>query len=353
MDIIYLLEKLIEFKTTEKNISNEALEFCKEYLENNNIKTSILEKDNFKSLVAEIGSGDKTLIFNGHLDVVPGDERLFIPFQKDGKVYGRGAADMKAGVAAMLQAFIELKDKDLKCKLQLQLVTDEEIGGENCSSYLVEQNYLGDFVICGEPTNLGIAPQAKGVLQFDVEVFGKSVHGSRPWEGDNALLKAYDFFEKITKLPFALEKCDLYDCPSINLAKIIGGDAYNKVPDYCKMSIDIRFLPTQNYEDILSQIEEVTGGNIKLRMYADPVKTSLTDKYVTLLSEITEKYTNSPTRIFGQHGSADTRFYSKFNIPAIEFGPAGANWHGNEEYVEISSLNSYKEILKDFALNFR
>lgn len=353
MNTITLLKKLIEFKSTNQNISNEAIEFCKEYLMNNGIDSIILEKNNFKSLIAEIGNGNKTLILNGHLDVVSCKEELFIPFETDGKLYGRGSADMKAGVAAMLQAFVELKIEELPCKLQLQLVTDEEIGGANCSNYIVEQGYKGDFVICGEPTNLGIGVQAKGILQIDIEVFGKSAHGSRPWEGDNSLVKAYQIFQEINRLPFALEKSELYECPSINLSKLVGGDAYNKVPDYCKMSLDIRFLPEQDYMEILSQIKEITGDTITIHAYGDPVKTKITDNYVKLLSETTEKYTKATTKIFGQHGSADTRFYSKFDIPAVEFGPIGANWHGDEEYVDIASVNTYKEILKDFALNFK
>src|SRR5699024_11819026 len=139
--------------------------------------------------------------------------------------YGRGSADMKAGVAAFMVAMSEIQHSELNdTKVQLQLVTDEEIGGNNCAAYLTDQGYLGDFVICAEPTQLGIGVQAKGILQFDVTITGVAAHSSRPWEGTNAIAKSMAIYEQILDLPFAQEQSDFYDGPSINLAKIRGGD---------------------------------------------------------------------------------------------------------------------------------
>src|SRR5699024_12371616 len=89
----------------------------------------------------------------------------------------------------------------------------------NYTAYLTDQGYLGDFVICAEPTQLGIGFQAKGILQFDVQLFGKSAHGSRPWEGENAIEKALQIHNQIMNLTFAKESTDIYEAPSINLAK--------------------------------------------------------------------------------------------------------------------------------------
>ena len=96
------------------------------------------------------------------------------------------------------------------------------------SDYLVEQGYLGDFAITGEPTDLHIGIQAKGVLALRIEVTGTAAHGSTPWIGDNAVLKAIDVFRQIESLPFARESSDLFDRPSINLGRIVGGDAHEQ-----------------------------------------------------------------------------------------------------------------------------
>lgn len=353
MDTKKLLMDLIKIKSNTRENANNAIKFCYNYLDSNGVKGNIIGNNGYYSLVCEIGDGPKKIIFNGHLDVVNGDEEQFDPYEKDKKIYGRGSADMKAGVAAMIDTIIELKNKNVINKVQLQLVSDEETGGYNCSKYLSENGYIGDFVICGEPTNLGIGVQAKGILQIDINVYGKSAHSSRPWEGDNAILNAYKIYNKILKQPFAHENSELYESPSINLSKIEGGDIYNKVPDFCKMSLDIRFLPNQDYTKILEQIKKVAGDEITIHAYGDPVVTKPDDNYVKKLAEITEKYINKKTPIFGQHGSADTKYYSKLGIPSVEFGPIGANWHGKNEYVEIDSIEIYKNILKDFVYNLK
>lgn len=352
MKEIELIKKLISYDSCSKEKSNELLIYCTEWLSKNNLSCEIFENNGYKILVSSIGSGNKTLVLNGHLDVVPGKPEQFVPYIEGDKLYGRGSSDMKAGVCAMMMAMAELRDKDLSCKVMLQLVTDEETGGENCSKFLAENKLFGDFILCGEPTQLNIGVQAKGILQIDLEFYGVSAHGSRPWQGINAINKAYEAYNKIINLPFAKNSSELYKGPSINLSKISGGEVYNKVPDYCKMNLDIRFLPSQSVENIINQIKKEVDCNITVHSTGEPVKTDITDKSVLLLKEITSRHTKSECTLFGQHGSADTRFFSKYNIPAVEFGPCGDKWHGDGEYVLISSIIKYKEILIDFAKNF-
>lgn len=345
-----LLENLIKIDSSTKMGANKAIDFCRQWLVNHHLSVLELENNGYKMLVCEIGSGDQTIIFNGHVDVVSGKREQFNPIKREGKLYGRGAADMKAGVAAMMCALVKLKDLKLHTKVQLQIVSDEEIGGFNCSGYLVEKGYLGDFVICAEPTQLGIGLQAKGILQIDIEISGKSAHSSRPWEGVNAIEKAYEVYQKIVKLPFMQESSVFYSFPSINLAKIHGGDVYNKVPERCSMSFDIRFLPTQSKDEIIAQIKETVDDKVSVRMDGEAVRTDPDNPFIMTLRPIIKKYTKKEVVIFGQHGAADTRFYSALGIPAIEFGPSGANWHGDEEYIILDSVYHYQKMLVEFVL---
>lgn len=347
-----LLKELILIDSSTKEGANQAVEFCKQWLIEHELQPSLIENNGYKMLVCEIGEGDQTIVFNGHVDVVSGKKEQFVPVEKNGRIYARGAADMKAGVAAMMVAMKELRNQKIGVKIQLQIVSDEEIGGMNCTGYLVENGYRGDFVICSEPTQLGIALQAKGVLRIEVEVTGKSAHGSRPWEGENAIVKAYQIYEKLLQLPFTKESSDFYQSPSINLAIISGGEVFNKVPDHCVMSLDIRYLPGQDADVIVKQLESISDGKVTVSLKGIPVATKRDDSFINQLKPVLEKHVAGEAVIFGQHGAADTQYFAAHGIPAVEFGPSGANWHGDDEFVELESLEKYREILIDYVKSY-
>ncbi|MFJ5772220.1 M20 family metallopeptidase [Psychrobacillus sp. NPDC093180] len=354
--MIELLKDLIRIKSDDLEGANEALLFCKTWLEKRGITPTVYEHDGKLMLVAEIGSGDDCIIWNGHVDVVPGELEQFVPYIEGDLLFGRGAADMKAGVAAMMQAFYELSlvPQKISQKVQLHIVTDEETSGDT-SKYLVDHGFHGDFVICGEPTQLHIGLQAKGIVQLDIVLKGKSSHGSRPWEGINAIEQAFLFDQEMRKLSFLTASNTFYDYPSLNLAKIHAGERYNVVPDECIMSYDIRFVPGQHAVDIIKEIKYMTSSlypnsEVIFHSTAPAVTTEENNKYVKKLQQVTSTLSARPTKLFGQHGSADTRFYAEKGAGAIEFGPSGADWHGEKEYVLISSVERFKEILISFIL---
>ncbi|RHW33355.1 M20 family peptidase [Neobacillus notoginsengisoli] len=347
--VIDLLKNLISIDSSTIIGGNIAVDFCGKWLAEQGLEVSFFENNGYRMLVSEIGEGDSTLVLNGHVDVVAGSPRQFTPMEEGGRLYGRGSADMKAGVAAMMATFAKLTSRKLGCKLQLQIVSDEEIGGMNCTGFLVENGYRGDFVICAEPTGLGIANQAKGILRVDITAYGKAAHGSRPWEGVNAIEVAYDVYRQVLDLPFAKESSEYYQSPSINLAKIEAGNAYNVVPDECRMGFDIRYLPGQNHEEILRQIGSINGIEVVPGLHAEPIHTARSHPFLLGLADIVSRQTGEEAVFFGQHGSADTVFFAKYGIPAIEFGPDGDNWHGEDEYVDINSVLQFEKILIELA----
>ncbi|MHA6253254.1 M20 family metallopeptidase [Oceanobacillus sp. CAU 1775] len=353
-DPTHLLEELIRIDSSSKAGANEAISYCEKWLKEHELPVKRLENQGFHMLICEIGQGDHTVVLNGHIDVVEAEERQFVPRTKGEKLYGRGAVDMKAGVAAFMMALTQLKDKELPAKVMLQIVSDEETGGEFGTQYLTEQGYLGDFIICGEPTNLGIGIQTKGVLQLDITVKGQSAHGSRPWEGENAITKAFNLFEEIEELPFVQESSQMYDHPSINLAKIKGGTVYNKVPDQCEISLDIRYLPDQSPDEITQQIKGLSDSIVKVHTKGDPVKTKEDNPFVEVLSTSIKRITDLETvNIFGQHGSSDGKFFTPYGGSAIEFGPVGTDWHGENEMVYLDSVREYQKVLVDFIMSIR
>jgi len=353
MDSLRLLKKFIKVDSSTIENANQLIKYTAEYLASNGVKGDIVEKNGFMSYVSVIGKGDKTLVFNGHLDIVSGKSGQFSPIEKDGKLYGRGTADMKSGCVAIIQAFIALSKMPLNCKVMLQLVTDEETGGANCTKYLVELGYLGDFVICTEPTQLQPSIQSKGMIKIDLHATGVSAHGSSPWEGENAIVKAFEAYEKIKALRILNEGSAFYTCSSVNLALIKGGDIYNRVPDHCVMGLDIRFVPHLDPLVILEKIKDAVACDVRLIGLEPGVLVSPEHPYISKLTECIHKIIPEQCiNIMGQHGGSDARFFATRGIPSIELGPIGKAWHGDGEYVEIQSMIDLEKILIAYAQYF-
>jgi succinyl-diaminopimelate desuccinylase len=265
-------------------------------------------------------------------------------------LYGRGAYDMKGALAAMMGALQELREaRDVS--IVFALVPDEESEEEvdRGTNFLIQNGISGDFAITGEPTDLHIGVQAKGVLALRLKVGGTAAHGSTPWLGDNAILKAHDVFRSIESLPFARESSDLFDRPSINLGRILGGDALNKVPDSCVIDIDIRYLPGQDPAEIRAQISELESVEVVAQFNRMPAIVRRDDPFVSVLSECASKLVETETISVGRDGASDAICFLEAGVPAVEFGPKGAGHHGPGEWVSLSSLIVYKQALVEFA----
>ena len=130
----------------------------------------------------------------------------------------------------------------------------------------------------------------------------------------------------------------LYALPPLICARLIDGPSYksNVVPDSCDMSIDIRYLPKQSKEAILKEIQGVTDADIEIHHASIPVDNDINDPHIQLLLSSIEQNTGKPSpKVFGQHGYADTGYFLKHGVPAVEFGPSGTNWHGDDEYADL------------------
>ena len=203
----------------------------------------------------------------------------------------------------------------------------EEID-QRTSDLLVKAGYIGDFAITGEPTDLHVGVQAKGVLALRILVFGTSAHGSTPWLGDNAVLKAIDVFRRIESMPFTLESSELFDRPSVNLGRIIGGDAPNKVPEECAMDVDIRYLPEQDPGELLALIRALPDVHVARSFIWPPARVKPTNPYVVALSQAASRLTDGESMSVGRDGASDAVAFLKAGVPAVEFGPSGGGHHG-------------------------
>ena len=355
MDERALTERLITYDTSQPDGIRACAGFIKGWLEAREIDVHDSVFGGLPVLTAGVGPLDApTIIFHGHLDVVPGHAEQFTPRIEGDRLYGRGAYDMKGSLAAMMCALRDLAEQDT-VRVRFVCVPDEESEDIDTRSIddVVRGGFRGDFAITGEPTDLHVGVQAKGVLAFRLHVHGRSAHGSTPWLGDNAVLKAIDAFRRIESLPFSRESSDLFDRPSVNLGRIQGGDALNKVPDLCQMVVDIRFLPNQDPGDILEQIRSIPDIEVVKTFTRVPAYVSRSNPYVVALVAAVGRLTQGESMGVGRDGASDAVSFQEAGIPAVEFGPSGAGHHGPEEWVSISSLAHYRQALCDFVLQLQ
>jgi succinyl-diaminopimelate desuccinylase len=354
MDEIALAQRLIAFDTSSAEGLRRAAEFVGGWLESRDIHVEQTMARGLPVTKAEVGPKDgPTLVLHGHLDVVPGGSDQFDARVDGDRLVGRGAYDMKGALAVMMLVLHDLREQD-KVRLRLGIVSDEESEEEENrgSDALVEDGFVGDFAITGEPTNLQVGVQAKGVLAVRFEVQGRSAHGATPWLGDNAIVKAIEVFRGIESLPFARQSSALFDRPSINLGRIWGGDALNKVPDSCVIDVDVRFLPEQDPEEILEQLDAIPGTRIMATFRRPPAVVEATSPFVLGLCEAASPHHPERVMSVGRDGASDAVSFLNAGVPAVEFGPVGDGHHGPEEWVSVSSLRSYRQALEGFVGEF-
>lgn len=348
-DIIQLTQKFIKLRSCTTENANIAIHEIVAILKRANVEYEILENQGHLMLAAWVGEGERTLILNGHIDVVPGNKQQYEPYIDDGKLYGRGSYDMIGACATMITLLCELANNPPKVRVVLTISTTEETNGALCTKYILDKGYIGDFAICGEPTNLRISVMSKGVFRIKINVIGKSAHSSRPWLGENAILKAIEIFHKIELLPFAQRKNEYFDCASINLSHLNGGIVLNQVPDLSEMIIDIRYVPGYEPHDILSEINSIEGNfSVEVISTGSAVMVDENNEYLEMLMRVTQSKLEDKNVLTAQHGAADTMFFQEKGIPSVEFGPIGAGHHGSQEFVCIESLEKYQSILIDF-----
>ena len=351
MDERVLAERLITYDTSTLDGLRAAAGFVKGWLESRELDVRDRDHEGLPVILVDVGPADgPSVIFHGHLDVVPAFPNQFEPRVEGDRLIGRGAYDMKGALAAMMCAVRDVAEQD-KVRVRFVCVPDEEAEDvtKRSTDMLVGEGLRADFAITGEPTDLHIGVQAKGVLAVRVEVQGIAAHGSTPWLGDNAILKAHDAFRRIETLPFSRESSDLFDRPSINLARIQGGDAFNKVPDRCLMDVDIRFLPTQDPGDLLAQIRAIPDVEVVKCFTRAPAVVSRSNPHVGALRNAVGQAIEGEALSIGRDGASDAVSFLEAGIPAVEFGPIGGGHHGPGEWVSISSLARYRKALGDFV----
>ncbi|UJA19607.1 M20/M25/M40 family metallo-hydrolase [Thermoleophilia bacterium SCSIO 60948] len=353
MDERALTERLLAYDTSKSEGIKLCAGFIEGWLDAREIEVRHFESRGLPVLWAEIGPPDPvaTVIFHGHVDVVPGREEQFVPRVEGDRLIGRGAYDMKGGLACLLLALADVRD-DSRVRVRMAIVPDEESEdgeGERGGDCLIANGFGGDFAITGEPTDLQVGVAAKGVLAMRLLVEGRAAHGATPWLGENAILRAIDTYRRIQALPFASRSSRLFERPSINLGRILGGDALNKVPDICAIDVDVRYLPEQDPQEILAEVGALPDSRIVSTFEREPANVDPTSPFVETLCSAASAYSENGSMPVGRDGASDAVSFLRAGIPAVEFGPTGGGHHGPDEWVSVESLGGYRRALGDFV----
>ena len=369
MNTVDRLARLIAFDTTSRHSNLALIHDCADYLESLGLKPWLAHNADqtkanlFATIPAANGSSAGGLILSGHTDVVPTDGQHWHsnPYRADirnGKLYGRGSADMKGFIAAVLAAAPDMVQAKLKRPLHIALSYDEEIGCLGAPVMIAELQKRGltpEHCIVGEPTSMRMVVAHKGIHTFRCAVHGKAAHSSLTPQGVNAIEYAAKLIVFINELAGRLknrhDNDPDYDVPfsTLSVNTIGGGIAANIVPQLCEFEFDYRNLPHMSTADIIAPIEahirEVllpqmqavdAACGIELQAGADVPAMPTAD--AQLLHDLVVQLVEDSSRLKVAYATEGGQF-QQAGIATVICGPGNIEQaHKADEFVELAQL---------------
>ena len=306
------------------------------------------------------------LMFCGHIDTVgvAGMEAPFQPVHRDGRLYGRGAQDMKGGVAAMLGAARALAEGGglPRGSLIVAAVVDEEHASLGAEA-LVE-DWRADAAVITEPTDLDVAVAHKGFQWIEIETRGRSAHGSRPEDGRDAILRMGRVLGHLESLGRQLQTRPahpLLGTASLHGSIIAGGVELSSYPDRCRVQVERRTLPGEppgiGLQEALAILDRLRRddpefeGNARLMMGRDPYEIDSAHTLPLALARAATSVGCQARRV-GMTFWTDAAILGAAGIPSALFGPGGAGLHSPDEYVRVEDVRRCRDALVALAREF-
>lgn len=322
--------------------------------------------------------GEPKIHFNGHYDVVPpGPEASWVvtkPFEPryvNGRLYGRGAVDMKGGLTSIVLAAEAAIREGLK-GFEISFVPDEEIGGVSGAGYLADSGRIkAPWAVIAEGSGVdNIWIGHRGLVWFLVEVYGKQVHGSTPWLGLNAFEGAVKIANKIIDeyIPSLSAKRSSYEfedprgaVPTLTMGgEVRGSVKTNVVPGYFAFTLDRRLIPEENVDEVKKEVDDFVKRAAKGLDYRVEVKVINESEAAVVPPEhpLVKALETAVAKVRGKTprkticiGGLDARFFVRRGIPTVTYGPGPENTaHAPDEFVEIAQVidvaRSYLELLR-------
>jgi acetylornithine deacetylase len=305
-----------------------------------------------------------TLMFCGHLDTVgvEGMESPFAPRQADGRLYGRGAQDMKAGVAAMIDACRVVRAGGFdRGRVVVAAVIDEEYASIGADALV--SRWDADLAVVTEPTDLRIGVAHKGFAWLEVETRGRAAHGSRPGDGRDAIMRMGRVLHRLEALDRELQSRPphpLLGTASLHASIIAGGQELSSYPDRCVLQMERRTLSGETGDDAARELADILAalgredpdfnGDARLTFARPAYEIAPGHPLPDLLAAQLEAVGSQVAKV-GMSFWTDAAVLGEAGIPTVLFGPGGAGLHGVEEYVTVSDVLACRDVLALLAAN--
>ncbi|MGZ3612198.1 MAG: ArgE/DapE family deacylase [Ktedonobacteraceae bacterium] len=308
--------------------------------------------------IARGSGGGQTLLLNAHMDTVGvvGMDRPHEPFIQDHRLYGRGAYDMKAGLAAIMVAGVAAKKSSLRGDVIITAVADEEFASIGTAS--IVKNWRADAAIVTEPTELHICTAHKGFVWLDIETEGIAAHGSRPDLGIDAIVKMGKVLIGLEELESLLRSSPphrLLGTGSVHASLIQGGQELSSYPSRCYLNVERRTIPGETFQQVEAEINGILGSivasdsnfnaSMKTQMVREPFETSLDETIVRTLFHKTRTILGYEPQEIGHTGWMDSALLSSAGIPTVIFGAGGEGAHAVVEWSNLHQVEQCAEIL--------
>ena len=323
----------------ERQIASFVADWCAEH----ELDVEILGNERPSVVATKRGSGGgRSLLLNGHLDTVgvAGMEAPFEPRVKDGRLYGRGAYDMKGALAAILLAATEATG--LRGDVIVTLVADEELA--SIGTEAVVERVHADAAIVVEPTELRVAIAHRGFVGFELETAGVAAHGSRPDLGVDAIAKMGPILLALAELDERLQAAPrhpLVGTGSLHASLIEGGQELSSFPARCVLTGERRTIPGETVDQVEQELRAIAG-DAALRIIAsrDPLTEQPDHPFVELVGRVAEA-----SEYVGALFWTDAALIAGTGIPTVLFGPAGEGAHAEVEWVDLASLERVRDVV--------
>jgi succinyl-diaminopimelate desuccinylase len=364
------LRKLIQAETTVGKGELAAAQTISDELGRSGIDCRIDNWDKQRAnITAQVKSSGRkaALLFVCHLDVVgPGQaDWSYPPFaavESDGKIYGRGSADMKSGIATVVVAIRQIVEAGTRLQGDIILLcaAGEETDSCGTKRFISNCAWLGELagVVIPEPTDFAVVTAHRGMTWLQVTAKGKSAHSSAPELGINAISSMKIFLDELDKHKFNVQPHPLLGSCSMSVNTISGGKAMNVVPDKCSISVDIRTLPGQNHKVIVSDFKKMIEG-IKARnpkfdaevAVIRSVEAIETDAKCPFVREFCSVVGANETRAVGF--TTDAPHLRPLGVPILIFGPGKPELcHKPDEYIDVADLEKAITYYKNVIIQF-
>jgi acetylornithine deacetylase len=310
--------------------------------------------------------GGRSLMLNAHLDTV-GVEGMKAPFSgevKNGRVYGRGAYDMKGSLTACLTAAAALvRSGGHRGDILIAAVADEEDASLGTSTIL--NHYRVDGAVVTEPTALQICVAHKGFCWLEVETFGRAAHGSRYQDGVDANIRMGRVLVALEQLDRRLRERPphpLVGPPSMHAAQLHGGTGPSTYAAHCRLVIERRTIPGENAVHVLEEIGEMLGrlsgddadfrAALRSLLVRDPFEVSPSSQIVPTITRVSTAVLGHSPRFIGESYWMDSALLAEAGIDTVIMGPVGAGAHADEEWVDVESVVTLAGILGRTAIDY-